>query len=131
MKQSHLSTFIHLDKHLDVVLLRHFMNNVYQGLFLNISNKVIWPPKKFKFHARVKMCHFGIFQKSSNWLDWPCPVSAALQNRPQDLFSLFSTLIFIYFCKYETAWSFGHSDSDPDPSSVCCLEAPNLEQKKQ
>ena len=61
----------------------------------------------------------AIFQKSANWLDWPCPVSAALQNRPQDLFFLY--YIFIYSFKYETivrgsAWSFGHSD--PDPSSV-------------
>jgi hypothetical protein len=35
-----------------------------------------------------------IFQKSADWLDWPYPVSADLQNGPQDFFSLFS---FIYF----------------------------------
>jgi hypothetical protein len=60
----------------------------------------------------------AIFQKSADWLDWPCPVSAALQNGSQDFF-LFSLLI--YFFKYETivrsiAWSFGNSD--PDPNSV-------------
>ena len=67
----------------------------------------------------LKSDSLAIFQKSANWLDWPCPVSAAFQNRPQDFFYLF--YIFIYFLKYETivrscAWSFGHSD--PDASSV-------------
>ena len=65
-----------------------------------------------------------IFQKSADWLDWPCPVAAALQNGSQDFFSLlylYSNLNFIVFFQYETivrssAWSFGHSH--PDPSSV-------------
>ena len=53
----------------------------------------------------------------ADWLNWPCPVSAALQNGSQDFFFLFSLLILIYIFKYETiVWSFGHSD--PDPSSV-------------
>ena len=43
-------------------------------------------PPKFKFHAWVKK---SIFHKSANWLDWPCPVSAVLQNRPHDLFFSF------------------------------------------
>ena len=54
------------------------------------------------------------------FMDWPCPVSAALQNGSQDFFFsfLFSLLIFIYFLKYETivrssVSSFGHSDADP------------------
>ena len=89
-------------------------------LTFSTSKKNNLDPKKSKFHAWVKKCHFGTFTR--NRLDWPCPVSAALQNRPQDFFFLFCTiLIFIYFFKYETivrstAWSFGHSD--PDPSSV-------------
>ena len=41
------------------------------------------------------------FQKSANWLDWPCPVSAALQNGSQDFF-LFYILIYIYIFKYES-----------------------------
>ena len=36
----------------------------------------------------LKSAILAIIQKSANWLDWPCPVTAALQNRPQDLFSL-------------------------------------------
>ena len=57
---------------------------------------------------KVPFWHF--YQKSADWLDWPCLVSAALHN-----------LLTFKFFKYETivrssAWSFGHSD--PDPSSV-------------
>jgi hypothetical protein len=37
----------------------------------------------------LKSAILAIFQKSANWLDWPCPVSAALQNRQQDLFFSF------------------------------------------
>ena len=45
------------------------------------------------------------------------------QNRQQKLFFLIYILSLIYFFEYETivrssAWSFGHSDPDPDPSSV-------------
>ena len=69
----------------------------------------------------LKSAILAIFQKSANWLDWPCPVSAAVKNGSQEFFFLFYIFIFIYFFKYETivrcsAWSFGHSD--PDPSSV-------------
>ena len=60
---------------------------------------------------------------SADWLDWPCPVNAALQNSSQDFF-VFYILIIIYVFKYETivrisAWSFGHPD--PVPSSVFSL----------
>ena len=67
----------------------------------------------------LKSAILAIFQKSADWLDWPCPVSAALQKG-----SFFSDIsIFFYFFEYETtvrssAWYFGHSDPDPDPSSV-------------
>jgi hypothetical protein len=44
--------------------------------------------KKFKFHAGIKSDILAIFQKLADWLDWPCPVSAALQNGSQDFFSL-------------------------------------------
>ena len=84
----------------------------------------------------LKSAILAIFQKSAHWLDWQCPVSAALQNRPQDLFfSLFSFNfnLFVFF-KYETivrssASSFGHSDPDPDPDSssvyiLCFNELP-------
>ena len=38
-----------------------------------------------------------LYPKLADWVDWSCPVSAALQNGPQDFFYLFSLLIFIYF----------------------------------
>ena len=39
----------------------------------------------------LKSAILAIFQKSAYWLDWTCPVSAALQNGSQDFFS------FLYF----------------------------------
>ena len=64
------------------------------------------------------MPFWDFYQKLADWLDWPCPVSAGLQN-PQDYFFLFCILSFIYFLKCETivkssARSFGHSDPDPN-----------------
>ena len=72
----------------------------------------------------LKSAILAIFQKSTDWLDWPCPVSAALQTGSQDFFPLFYILILIYFFKYETivissTRSFGHSD--PDPRSVVLI----------
>jgi hypothetical protein len=69
----------------------------------------------------LKSAILAIFQKSANWLDWPCPVSAALQNRPQDLFFSFVFQFSFIFFEYKTiarssARSFGHSD--PDQSSM-------------
>ena len=69
----------------------------------------------------LKSSILAIFQKLADWLDWTCPVSAALQNSSKVFFFHFYILILIYFFEYETivrsrAWSFGHSD--PDPSSV-------------
>ena len=68
------------------------------------------------------MPFWQFYQKLADWLDWPCPVSAALQNGSHDFFFLF--YIFIYSFKYETivrssAWSFGQLD--PGPSSVLYL----------
>jgi len=37
----------------------------------------------------LKSAILAIFQKSADWLDWPCPVSAALQNGSQDFFFSF------------------------------------------
>ena len=74
----------------------------------------------------LKIVILEIFQKAANWLDWPCPVSAARPEcsppkPPTGYFFLFYIFIFIYFFNYETivrsgAWSFDHSD--PDPSTV-------------
>ena len=85
--------------------------------------------QKTKFHAWVKSALLGIFQKSANWLDWPCSASAALQNCPQDLFSFIFYLLFI-FLKYEilvrsSASSVCHSNPNPS-SAVQCRRQPSL-----
>ena len=73
------------------------MNKVHLVLFLNTSNEVIWPEKNSKFIYGLKNDNFGKFyQKSADWLDWQCPVSAALQNHPQDfVFSVIFLFIFL------------------------------------
>ena len=58
------------------------MNKVHKGLFLNTSNEVIWSQKFLNSMHGLKSAFLAIFQK----LDWPCPVSKALQNRPQEFF---------------------------------------------
>ena len=58
-------------------------------------------PKKFKFHAWVKIAILSNFQKSTDWLDFQCSVGAALQTANR-IFCLFYTSIFIYFFEYET-----------------------------
>ena len=65
------------------------MNKVHKDLFLTTSNKVIWPPKKSAFMHGLKSAILGIFQKSADLLDCPCPVSAALHFRSQDFFFFF------------------------------------------
>ena len=50
----------------------------------------------------LKSAILAIFQKSADWLDWPCPVSAALHIRSQDLFCLLLFSILIDFYEYET-----------------------------
>ena len=69
----------------------------------------------------LKSAILTIFQKSTDWLDWPCPVSAALQNSSKDFFPLL--YLYLFFLNEtivrSNAWSFGHSD--PDPSSVLSL----------
>ena len=86
--------------------------------------------KKLNFMHGLKSAILAIFQKSADWLDWPCPVSAALYFLSQDIFFyfLFSIFYFLFsisfFFKFETIfrgsiWSFGHSNYDP--SSVSSL----------
>ena len=69
------------------------------------------------------MPFWQFFQKLADWLDWlywPCPVSAALQNGSLDFF-LFHTLIFIYlYIVRISASSFGHSDQDPNSVIYHC-----------
>ena len=43
----------------------------------------------------LKNAILAIFQKSADWLDWTCPVSAALQNGSHDSFFTF-TFTFIF-----------------------------------
>ena len=42
-----------------------------------------------------------IFHKLADWLDFPCPVSAALQNYSQDFFPF--SLLFIFLPSLEVA----------------------------
>jgi hypothetical protein len=51
---------------------------------------------------RLKNAISAIFQKSADWPDWPCPVSAALQNASHDFFFSFIFKFSIIFLKYET-----------------------------
>jgi hypothetical protein len=45
------------------------------------------------FMHGLKSAILKFYQKSADWLDWPCPVSAALQNCAQDFFSLLSEVV--------------------------------------
>jgi hypothetical protein len=58
------------------------MNKFHKELFFATSNKVIWPQIFFKCMHGLKSAILAISQKLSDWLDWPCPVSAALHFRP-------------------------------------------------
>ena len=58
------------------------MNKWHKGLFFITSNEVIWPKKNSNFMQGLKSAILVIFQKSANWLDWPCPISAALHFHP-------------------------------------------------
>ena len=53
--------------------------------------------KNSTFTHGLKSAILAIFQRSADWLDWPCPVNAALNFHSQDFF-----YILIYFLKYET-----------------------------
>ena len=78
------------------------------------------------FMHGIKSAILAIFQELADGLDWPCSVRAALQNGSQDFF-LFYIVILIYIFKYESivkssAWSFGHSNLDPNSVPRCTLE---------
>ena len=64
------------------------MNKVHKGLFFNTSNEVIWSTENSTFMHGLKSDILAI-QKTADWLDWPCPVSAALQNGSQEFFLSF------------------------------------------
>ena len=62
LKLSHLSTCIHLDKHLDGAYDIFWIESL-NGTFLALQTKAFGPKKKIKFHAGVKQCHFGTFSE--------------------------------------------------------------------
>ena len=74
-----------------------FLDECTKGSFQSLSNEIIWPNFFSNFMHGLKSAILAIFQKSADWLDWPCPVSAALHFYSLDFF-LFSIFIF----KYET-----------------------------
>jgi hypothetical protein len=45
---------------------------------------------------------WAIFQKLADWLDWPCPVSEALQNGSQDFFFSFIFKFSFIFLNMKT-----------------------------
>jgi hypothetical protein len=61
----------------------------------------------------------AIFQKLADWLDWPCPVCAALKN----CLLIFFFSFYFFFIVRSSASCFG--DLDLDPSSVLRLR-PNF-----
>ncbi len=65
------------------------MDKFSKGTIHSTSNEVIWPRKFSNFMHGLKSAILAIFQKSADWLDWPCPVSAALQNGSQEFFLSF------------------------------------------
>jgi hypothetical protein len=58
------------------------MNKFHKRLFFATSNKVFWPQKFFNRIHGLKSAILAIFQKLADWLDWPCPVGAALHFSP-------------------------------------------------
>ena len=61
LKKSYLSTFIHIDKHMDGARDIFWIKSL-NGTFLALQIKS-FGPKNFDFHAWVKKCHFGNFWK--------------------------------------------------------------------
>ena len=92
------------------------MNKFHQEIFFTTSNEVIWPKKKFRFHAWVKKCHFGNFTR--NWLiGW---IGHALLVQPSKTTHRFFSLLYFhfhFFFVYETivsrnGLSLGYSERD-------------------
>ena len=73
------------------------MNKLHKRLLFTASNEYTWPTKNLIFMQGLKSAVLAIFQKLADWLDWPCPVSAALQNGSQDFFLLSFIFLFIFF----------------------------------
>ena len=67
--------FIHLDKHLDRAW-DIFWIKLLNCTFLALQIKA-FGPKKFKFHAGVKKCHFGNF---SEWAGMAVPCLCSPQE---------------------------------------------------
>ena len=58
------------------------MNKYHKELFFATSNKVILPQFFLIAWKGLKSAILAISQKLADWLDWPCPVSAALHFLP-------------------------------------------------
>ena len=79
--------FILSDKHLDGAgqSLKHFLDKIKYWHFHSTSIEVIWP-QKFKFHARIKTCHFGNFTERAE---------IAVLVRPSRIPHRISKIIFV------------------------------------
>jgi hypothetical protein len=51
------------------------------------------------FTHGLKSAILAVFQKSADWLDWPCPVCAALKN---------GSLIFFFFFIFQFSFIFSN-----------------------
>ena len=72
-RNGNLSTFIHLDKHLEGTLWIKF--NKDHSLLLQMKS---FGPRNFEFHAWVEKSHFVNFADIGWLAGFPCPVRAAL-----------------------------------------------------
>ena len=54
-------------------------------------------PKKLYCMQRLKSAILAIFQKSADWLEWPCPVIPALHCCSQDFYFYFYLNLYIIF----------------------------------
>ena len=62
--------------------LRQILDKITKWHFLRTSNEVIWPKIFLKSMHGLKSAILAISQKLADWLDWSCPVSAALYFGP-------------------------------------------------
>ena len=65
LRSSHLSIFIHKDKHLDDAW-DIFWIKSGNDTFTALQMKA-FVPKSFKLHAQIKKCHFAVFEKLPKW----------------------------------------------------------------
>ena len=84
LRLSHFSVFINMNKLLDSASDIFWMKSS-NDTFIAFQIKAFGTKNSIYMH-RLKSAILAFFLKSAEYLDWPCPVSAALQNSSQDSF---------------------------------------------